>query len=506
MKQARMLPFTFAFLLLAAPARADEHGQVPETTEAHGTRPNHEAMPVAEAPGRGEPAAHNVPSRHEGLVDPHHAAHADVEDGAKPEAVAAVEASHEESSHGGAGGQGREAKPPAAHGEEDPHGQIAEDRHGQDEHEIHPTAHESAHASEREDRRETEVASDGKTGPVVAMDARKGTAVRAGSLVTAGSEPAVFIGRRNQRVELSPRTVAEFDEQGALRLLRGSAVAESRDEAVVRTSGARLDFVGKALVSYDHVEKSTSAFVLEGEARLVNAHRNDSSLRLPRFRGATMVVGEVLPQLIRQLDVGAVQSWLKGYSWPEARRDQLLKEMPGGEQVAKSEAPKHLEQAKIEDYFSSIETADEFHQPDLYDKKFDDPDKVVAEQNSKQGAGKVLSPEEAALISLPKTQIDLGFELGPEFLTPEQKTREVRRIGAPEAKRSPASAHTRKAAKKALASEQHGDPDVNAVLNRLRQVRGASAEYSVPAQRSRAPASVSEPVIADPVYDYSQNF
>ena len=354
--------------------------------------------------------------------------------------------------------------------------------------------------------------------PVVAMDAKRGRSIRAGELITVGAEPEIYISRHNQKVELSPQSVAEFsDADGGFRLLRGSAVVESRTETSLRTVGAKVEYVGKVLVSYDHSEKSSSAFVLEGEARLVNSHRDDSSIRLQRFHGATLVVGEVLPQLIRQLDVGAVKSWLKGYSWPEARSATFLKNMPGEAVAAKEAIPKHLEDTKIEDYFSSIDTADEFHQPDYYDKKYDDPDKVVAEQNSAQGASKVLSPEEAALISLPKTQIDLGFELGPEFLTSEQKTKEVAKVEPPSmAKRAPASVNEKnstKARKQAPVMAERGDPDINFVLERLRRVRGrenAKSSYSqAPAgseSPARSPSSVPATIVPDPVYDYSQNF
>jgi hypothetical protein len=346
-------------------------------------------------------------------------------------------------------------------------------------------------------------------GAVVAMDARQGRPVRAGELVTAGAEPWLLVGRKNQRIELAPRAVAELDEHGALRLLRGSAMIDSRDEYSVRTPAARVDFVGKVLVSYDHAEKSSSAFVLEGEGRLVNAHRQDSSVRLQRFRGATLVAGEVLPQLVRQLDVGALDTWLKGYSWPEERRKGFLKEMPSRSVASTDEGPKHLRDAKIEDYFSSIDTADEFHQPDYYERKFDDPDKVVAEQNSMQGGHKALTPEEAALISLPKTQIDLGFELGPEFLSSDQKSKEVRQISQdPPPRRAPASATVRKVVKtRKVAAEPVGDPDVNLVLERLRRVKSGNPAISgLPAPGARNPSSVPAPVVPDPVYDYSQNF
>lgn len=342
--------------------------------------------------------------------------------------------------------------------------------------------------------------------PVVAMDAEHARSVRAGELVTAGSEPLTLVGRDNLRAELSPRSVAEFSADGAFRLLRGSAVLERSEESVATTPGAKIEFIGRSIVSYDHREKSSSAFVLSGEARVVNPHREDSTVRLSRYRGATLVVGEVLPKLVRQLDVGGVNSWLQGFGWSDARRKALLGQMPGEKITARGEEPAHLESTKIEDYFSSIETADELQQPDYYQRKFDDPDKVVAEANSKQGGGKVLSPEEAALISLPRTQIDLGFELGPEFLTSDQKAAEVARVQPKVASRAPASVAVKPKAVKKAAKVERGDPEVNMVLERLRRVRAGNTVFSQMPSPRRAPASAQPSVVPDPVYDYSQNF
>lgn len=343
-------------------------------------------------------------------------------------------------------------------------------------------------------------------GPVVAMDAEHARSIRAGELVTAGAEPLLIVGRDNLKADLSPRSVAEFSADGSFRLLRGSAVLERREESVATTPGAKLEFVGRTILSYDHHERSSSAFVLSGEGRLANPHRDDATVRLAKFRGATLVVGEVLPKLVRQLDVGGVDSWLRGFGWPEARRKAVLQQMPHEKLSARPEAPAHLEDARIEDYFSSIDTADELQQPDYYQRKFDDPDKVVAEANSKQGAGKVLSPEEAALISLPKVSIDLGFDLGPEFLTADQKAREVEQTEPRRAARAPASASAKPKAVKKAAKVEQGDPEVNMVLERLRQVRAGKTVFShMPAPR-RAPASTEPSVVPDPVYDYSQNF
>ncbi len=346
--------------------------------------------------------------------------------------------------------------------------------------------------------------------PVVAMDAKRGIGLRSGELVTAGAENMILVNRNNFRAELSPRSVAEFDESGAFHLLRGSAEVESRAETSMRTTNAKVEFIGKVLVSFDPKETSSSVFVLAGEARLVNPHQENSTLRIAHFHGATLVVGEVIPQLVRQLDVGAVDSWLKGYSWPEASRQAILRNMPGTVISANTEVPSHLEETKIEDYFSSIDVADEQHQPDYYEKKFGDPDKVLAEQNSKKSGSKALSPEEAALISLPKTQIDLGFELGPEFLTAEQKQKEVAAVeGKPAVRRNLASVSPNSKAMKRKKNKpvvDQGDPDVSLVLERLRQVEAGKPMISGAPKAIRAPAAVSEPAVPDPVYDYSQNF
>jgi len=356
------------------------------------------------------------------------------------------------------------------------------------------------------------VSLEGNKGPVVAMDAIEAKGYRARELIEAGADTKLLVGRSNSRVELSPRSVVEFDDSGALRVLRGSAVVESREEAVVSTPGARVELVGKALVSFDRKEQSTSVFTLEGESRLVNASREDGSVRLHRFRGATLSPGDVLPHTIHQLDVGSVDAWLKGFAWPEGRRQSFLRGMPGELVMAEEATPKHLASVRIEDYFSSIETADEQHQPDYYDKRFGDQDAVVAEQNSKQGPGKMLSPEEAALISLPKTKIDLDFGLGPEFVTVDQKMKEVAMAESfKEPARAPASVKPKPArvAAKPKARKAAGDPDVSLVLQRLRQVRSGGPMPSAPAERAeggRAPASVPALAVPDPIYDYSQNF
>jgi hypothetical protein len=341
---------------------------------------------------------------------------------------------------------------------------------------------------------------------VMAIDGKSAAPIRAGELITVGADPRLVVDRNNVRYEIGPRSVGEFDADGGFRLLRGTVVSESNLERSLRTSGVRVDFVGKLLVSYDHKEKSSSAFVLEGQARMLNPHEESKTIRLDRFRGATMVVGEVYPQLVRQLDFASVDSWLKGYAWSEQRRSTLLKDIPRAGAIA-AEAPKseHLQAAKLEDYFSSIETADEFSQPDYYNRKFADPDQVIADANAKKsGNGRGMTPEEAALISLPSTKIDMGLELPLQVLSNEEKLGELRSLSRNAPTRSIASEKpAKKAAVKVQAKVERGDPEVNAVLERLRSIKGSNPLISTPL---RGPASVSAPVVPDPVYDYSENF
>jgi hypothetical protein len=138
---------------------------------------------------------------------------------------------------------------------------------------------------------------------------------------------------------------------------------------------------------------------------------------------------------------------------------------------------------------------------------------VVAEAKANKNSGKNLTPEEAALISLPSTKIDLGFDLGPEFITAEQKAREVRKI-QPEGKHggrklASVDSSAKKARAKSVPAEkpsETGDSEVDQVLVRLRSLAGRDSPAARVPASGRGPASVGAKVIADPVYDYSQNF
>lgn len=345
-------------------------------------------------------------------------------------------------------------------------------------------------------------------GPVVALDAAAGRSYREGEMIEAGAKGLSLVDKKNNKIDLSPFTVAEFGEGGAFRLLRGAVVAESRGESFVRTSGARVDYTGRLAVSYDHKESSTSAFVLDGEARVVNAHGEDQSLRLERYRGATMVVGDVMPQLIRQLDVGGVRSWLAGYAWTPERINEYVQAVP--EAMATAPAKPAGPQAKLEDYFSAIDTAEEEDQPDYYNRKFQDPTAAVAAANQpKSTAPKALTPEEAALIALPNTKIDLGFNLPPQVLSAEQKQREVAEgiRNAKKATRLPSSVKKVTGhAPASVSAPSSGDSDVDAVLARLRDVRGKPPVISGLPEMPGARGPSSGGAVPDPVYDYSQNF
>ncbi len=351
--------------------------------------------------------------------------------------------------------------------------------------------------------------------PTVAMREPSGKAIRAKEIFQAANQTEIFVTRKNLRVELAPFSVVELDEEGDLKLLRGSALFETKVPQTVRTSSATLDIVGRALASYDHKERASSAFVLEGESRISNANGKDKSLRLERFQGASLEIHSVMPQMIRQLDVAALDQWLTGYSWPKNRRTDFFQSIPAKLSVEQNTVKEHLAEVKLEDYFSSIETADEFQQPNYYQQKFADPDQVVAEANAKKAdASRPLSPEEAALIALPNTRIDIDMEI----LGVSQKQLELLKgENEKSAGRSLASESKpkKRVEKKVPAKEVVGDPDIHAVLERLRAVKSREPVLSnqPSVELRRGPASVGTnavpkgiDAVPDPVYDYSQNF
>lgn len=342
---------------------------------------------------------------------------------------------------------------------------------------------------------------------VMAVDAKSASPIEAESIITA-AEQKIIVDKKNIRYEFSPHSVFDFHSDGTMRLLRGSVLATSTMESSLKTTSAKVEFIGKILLSYDHKEKSTSAFVLEGQARVLNPHEADKTLLLDRFRGASMVAGDVFPQLVRQLDFASVDDWLKGYAWTQERREEILKQIPQKITV-ETKVAEHLKETKLDDYFAAVEeTVEDRGQPEYYDKKFGNQDQVVLEANQKKST-KFVSPEQAALISLPTNKIDLGMDLPPEFVTQSQKAKELE--AAPirkKATRGIASvAKPVVSVKKEVEKADRSDPEVDAVLERLRNIKAktpiVSQKMELP---SRSPASLSQPIVPDPVYDFSQNF
>lgn len=379
------------------------------------------------------------------------------------------------------------------------HGHV---NHAEPAHHAEPAAHAEAES---------------KPGHVAAVDAKTAQPLRANELIQSHGAVLRFVDKSNTRIELAPHSVGEFRDESGFHLLRGSASFENKTETTVRTTSATLNFVGRVVLSYDYKEKSTSAFVLEGQGRMRNAHDDSQSLRLDRFRGATMLVGDVIPQLTRQLDIGSLENWLKGYAWPEQTRQAWISLVPNGALAVKSDVPAHLEEAKLENYFSAIDNDDEVQAPDYYDRKYADPDQVIAEANSVKEKGRELKPEEAALVALPNHKIDLGFELVPQVITLQEKQQETFAGTEHGGGRSLASVKPVAVKRKVSYAgptvvSEHRDPEVAGVLQRLRQLQGQEAvvspqiEFKSKPKNSRAPASVSDGPVPDAVYDYSQNF
>ena len=343
---------------------------------------------------------------------------------------------------------------------------------------------------------------------VVALDEADSGPIAAGVIINVGKDSKNLVDRNNNRVELSPASVALFENDGTLKILRGSALLSSPLERMAKTNSAQVEYVGKVIVSYDYKKRSTSAYVIAGQARIINPFDDEHSVRLDRFKGATMETGEVFPELIRQLDFASVDGWLKGYGWSSQKRTELLAGMQKSGIPVKEEKNEHLASNKLEDYFSSIDTADESHQPDYYKKKYTDPDQVMAEENLNKVVKRAMSPEEAALISLPSNKLDLGLDIPTAIVTADEKERELK--SSLSNARKPASLH--KDQKQVSAAKkpklEAGDPEVQAVLERIRGAAGGKKSISnkFDSTLSRGPSSVNSGIVADPVVDYSENF
>jgi len=337
-------------------------------------------------------------------------------------------------------------------------------------------------------------------GKTAAID-RNGKSLSVQDLVNAGSEGLEGVSLNDTRFHASPLTMFEFNNAGNPKLFRGLIFVENEKEAMIETTGSKIDFRGSAIVSYDAKIKSTSIFVLSGEARISAQLGENRSLRLERFQGATLEAGESLPSLTRQLGLADLKSWMGGYKVSEAKISQVLEGVPNAIDPKKENLPEHLAKVKLEDYFSSIDVADEHSQPDYYDQKFKDPDIVMLEQSLKQSKRKTLNPEEAAMIALPNTKIDLGFDV----ISVAEQDRERMQAKEPIVNRKLASVEKKKV-QKVKAVEQEHDPEVLEILQRLRAIETGEAVISSPKRSAPLREPASAPLVPDLVYDYSQNF
>lgn len=331
-----------------------------------------------------------------------------------------------------------------------------------------------------------------------------GRSIKVKDLVNGGNIGIEGVSLNDTRFHASPLTMFEFNEAGNPKLFRGLLFVENEKEAVIETTGSKIDFRGAAIVSYDAKINSTSVFVLNGEARITADLGEGRSLRLERYQGATLEAGESLPSLTRQLGLADLKSWLSGYKVSKEKVDSILAGMPNTMAPQRDHSPEHLARVKLEDYFSSIDAADEFSQPDYYDQKFKDPDILMLEQNLKQAKRKTLNPEEAALIALPSTKIDLGFDV--MTLADQDKERVIEK--KPDVSRKLASVEKKKKAEVAKKAVPEHDPEVSEILYRLRALDPNSKEALNPQPKRSSPARepASKPVVPDLVYDYSQNF
>lgn len=338
-------------------------------------------------------------------------------------------------------------------------------------------------------------------GKTAAID-KNGKSLQVQDLLNAGADGMEGVSLNDTRFQASPLTMFEFNSAGNPKLFRGLIFVENDKEAVIETTGSKIDFRGSAIISYDAKIKSTSVFVLSGEARITADVGEDRSLRLERYQGATLEAGESMPSLTRQLGLGDLKSWMNGYRVSESKVSQVLESVPNAFNPKKENLPEHLAKVKLEDYFSSIDVADEYSQPDYYDQKFKDPDIVMLEQNLKQNKRKTLNPEEAALIALPNTKIDLGFDV----LSIAEQDKERMLAKEPVVNRKLASVEKKKKIEKKKAVKPEHEPEVSEILQRLRAIETGEAVISSPKRSAPLREPASNKIVPDLVYDYSQNF
>ena len=355
---------------------------------------------------------------------------------------------------------------------------------------------------------------------VVAIKENTATSISADTILNSGPEGVVFVSKNKVRIEMAPYAVGSFEKDGSFRLLRGSAQLESNTGSMAHTSSTQVEFIGKVILSYDHKEKSTSAFVTSGEARILNPHRSENSLRLDRWKGATMVLGDVYPSLVRELSPQGLDSWLKGYAWSEEKRKGVIASFPGQSNSPEALAAKNSDsKERLEDYFAAIDRNED--RPDYYERKFADPDKAIAEASVEKSKDKGLAPEEAAMISLPKTGIDLDMGIPMEIVSMKKRQEEIlnrpdgtENVAAPKVERASRGLASVGKPKNIRQATSSGDPEVEAALARLKNLRKGSVEGELRSTGAgRMPASFpavnrgsETSLVADPVYDFSENF
>jgi hypothetical protein len=356
---------------------------------------------------------------------------------------------------------------------------------------------------------------------IVAVEMVSQAPVQSGSLLTTGKREKTFIDRDNMQVVLGPQSVGEFGVQGDFRLLRGSAYIESKKERAMRTTNVAVDFIGRILISFDHREKATSCFVLNGEARIKNPFEEQKTIRISRHQGATLVTGDVYPTLVRRTELAKTDEWLKGYFWSQERREIFLRELPSTanpENLARADtseaAPSGIKKNPLSDYYSAI--YEERGVPAQHEEYKAVDEGKPGERNVEIVKTEVImSPENAAIIALPDTKIDLGFVdiLSDQEINEEKNASPALRavpVVEPSRKIASLPSPRRAPAPRTLSAEEQ-------VLARLRKVGHLESPASPVERASRSPASVSPQqkmppkrqqagIIPDPVYDLSENF
>lgn len=345
---------------------------------------------------------------------------------------------------------------------------------------------------------------------IVALEANSHSAIESGSILATGTREKTFVDKQNMNIVMGPQSVGEFSGQGVFRLLRGSAYIESKSERSFQTTNATVDFIGRVLVSFDHHERSTSVFALAGETRMHNSFEADRTIVVSRHQGATLVTGEVYPNLVRGIDLAETNNWLKGFHWSEERRQEFLRDVPKidelrtmmAEQTKKIEEQADpegrvgLKKNPLSDYYSSIYDQGELPKKHEEYKAIDEkPQALVA--NKTPEAEVVMSPEHAAIIALPDNKINLDFTdvLSQAEQEAEPKAKVLEPVREPVRKIASLPKKVVHKAPVVLSAEEQ-------VIQRLRQVHGQTAE--------RRPASLSTKkaasLVPDPVYDLSENF